>query len=61
MGDFNVDMFINHIYLELSKPGRQTLTFCVTFHIFPYLKLACLLCCSQLMSVVLRFFALLSG
>ena len=40
---------IKYTYLELGKPGPQTLTFCVTFHNVPCLISACLLCCLRLM------------
>ena len=39
------------------KTGSATLTFCVTFHNFPCLILACLLCFSRLMSVFFAFLA----
>ena len=48
--------FVIYIYLKLWKPGRQTLTFCATFHNFPCLILAWLLCCSRLMPVFFVFF-----
>ena len=43
------------MYLKLWKPGRQTLTFCVTFRYFPCITLAYLLCFSRLMSVFAYF------
>ena len=40
-----------YIYLKLWKPGLANLTFCVTFHNFSCLILACVLCFLRLISV----------
>ena len=51
---FLVYFFI--LILEVMKTGSGNLTFCVTFQNFSCLILACLLCCSRLMSLILVAF-----
>ena len=48
---------LNALIPGVMKTGSANLNFCATFHNFPCLRSACLLCCSWLISVFLVFLA----